>query len=224
MKVIKLILVLLISSLSFSQSFVIKDVKGYDTIIVNDAYKSFFNKELRSPLYVKYILYKGGGDCNRDKFTFKIDKNIKLKTAVEKDYSKTGYDRGHLANAEDFAYDCRLDSLTFFYYNCIPQSVNLNRGIWKVWEDSIRKKSQTDSLLIICGGKFKDVRIGNIGVPDNCFKIVYSLTTNKLLHVLWFTNMIVESGEKNPNKINVVREVSFDQLQIFLGYKLNLEY
>ena len=99
------------------------------------------------------------------------------------DYKKSGYDIGHMADAEDFAYNEILEKETFKYYNAVPQKPNLNRDIWKSYETKIRKISQTDSLLIICGGCDY-----NGMIPNNCFKIVYSLSKRQILYSLVFTN------------------------------------
>ena len=181
-----------------------------DTVINNGVYKSHFNYELKEPVYVEYVLCDGGGDCDRSDFRFKNDTKIKM--ATQSDYLKSGYDMGHLVNAEDFAYDCIKDESTFRFYNCLPQTPNLNRGIWKSWEDKIRDESQTDSLLVMCGGKFGSKKIGKgVAVPDYCWKIVKSLKTDTILHVLWFTNL---------KKNNTVKEITIDELWVLLGYKL----
>jgi len=112
----------------------------------------------------------------------------RLQCATDADYIGSHYDKGHLANAEDFAFDCAKDELTFRYYNCLPQTANLNRGIWKKMETKIRKWSQTDKLYIICGGFFGNKKIGNIAVPSYCWKVVQSVATKKVLFCGWFGN------------------------------------
>ena len=103
----------------------------------------------------------GGGDCDRSRFRFKNDTDIEM--AEQEDYSKSDFDMGHLANAEDFAFDCKKDEMTFRFYNCLPQYPNLNRGAWKRWENTIRKDSRLDSLRIICGGHEYIREIDNAG-------------------------------------------------------------
>jgi DNA/RNA endonuclease G (NUC1) len=79
--------------------------------------------------------------------------------------------------------------LTFRYYNCVPQTVKLNRGIWKTKETEIRKISQNDSLFVIIINKFGKLKIGkNVGVPEYCIKATYSLTTLKPISVFYVTN------------------------------------
>jgi len=157
-----------------------------DTVITTDSYTSYFCKQYHQPLYVAYKLYKGGGNCSRAGFSFK--NNIKtLPAARQKDYDGSGYDEGHLANAEDFAYDCTKEQETFTFYNCLPQTPALNRGVWKHYETEIRKLSQTDSILIICGGaKYK--KTSTLYVPAVCWKIARSLSTGKVIYALYFTN------------------------------------
>ena len=112
-----------------------------------------------------------------------------LPTATAKDFAHSGYDEGHMANAEDFAYDCTLDEATFRWYNQVPQTAALNRGSWKHWETVIRKESQTDSLLITCGNIWSNGTIGDgIGIPAICWKKVISLTTGAVIHAIICSN------------------------------------
>jgi endonuclease G len=159
-----------------------------DTVIRTGVYTSYYNYRLHEPLYVTYKLYNGGGDCSRKAFHFKtggLDYS-----ATPKDYKASGFDEGHLADAKDFAYDCEKEEETFRFYNCVPQTPKLNRGIWKHFETQIRKESQGDSLIILCGSIFSDKVIGpdNIAVPDYCWKIVESLTTHQITYCLIFPN------------------------------------
>ncbi len=151
-------------------------------------YKVNFSNTFHEPRYVSYYLYRGGGNCDRSKFRFKND-DARLQCANDSDYAGKNYDKGHLANAEDFAGNCTREELTFRYYNCLPQTPNLNRGIWKTKETLIRKWSQTDSLYIICGGFFDGKKkIGKIDVPSYCWKVVQSKSSKKVLFCGWFSN------------------------------------
>lgn len=178
MKRIKVLLCLLIIGLlTFGQKV--------DTVINNDVLTSHFSYKTHTPLFVVYTLYHGGGDCSRTAMVFETG-DIK-NSATENDYYKSGYDKGHLCNAEDFSYDCDKELNTFFYYNALPQKPNLNRGCWKKIETKVRNQSQDDSLLIICGGFGFSNKIGNTSVPDYCFKIIKNLKTFKIESYL-FTN------------------------------------
>jgi endonuclease G len=195
------------------ERYTVSYVPSIDTIFDRGIYKSYFNYQLQEPLYVSYILSKGGGNCSRSKFRFKNDTKVPM---IDDEYTNSGFDRGHLANAEDFAYDCVKDELTFRYYNCLPQTPNMNRGVWKSWETKIRQQSQTDSLLIFCGGIWETgTYVKGIAVPDRCWKVVYSLKTSKILHVLIFTNLVTGS---------TVQETSIEILEKNLGRKLVMRF
>jgi len=171
-----LVFIISVWSIAFSQIIVDKGI-----------YKTNFSNAYHEPRYISYTLYQGGGDCNRKKFRFKNDEP-EIECATDADYKGSNYDKGHLANAEDFAFDCVKDELTFRYYNCLPQTANLNRGIWKTNETQIREWSQTDSLYIICGGFFGNRKIGKITVPSYCWKVVQSISSKEVLFCGWFSN------------------------------------
>jgi endonuclease G len=174
--------------LLLSLSLVFFTISGLTQILVDKGiYKVNFSNALHEPKYVSYYLYKGGGDCDRSSFRFKNDEQG-LDCATDKDYKGSGYDKGHLANAEDFAFDCTKDELTFRYYNCYPQTVNLNRGVWKTNETAIREWSQSDSLYIICGGYFQGRMMGDVAVPSYCWKVVQSVSTKEVKFCGWFSN------------------------------------
>jgi endonuclease G len=172
-------LLFLIPFIAFSQKV--------DTIIKTDVFTSYYSKELRLPIMVKYILFKGGGECSRVGDVFHND--YKLNVVGAKEFKASGYDEGHMANAEDFAYDCKKQKGTFQFINQLPQTPNLNRGIWKHYETIIRDLSQHDSLVIICGGIWEDNKVVNgMRIPNKCWKIVYSIKLKKPIYILLFTN------------------------------------
>lgn len=197
----RIIIIQVLIFLLFIQSFSQK----IDQIVNKEIYTSYYSNNLKAPLYVVYYLNKGGGNYSRAKMKF-IEG---VKTAKNSDYSKSGYDRGHLVSAEDFAFDYRKESLTFSYYNCFPQTKHLNRGSWKSWENTIRKESQRWRLKIYTGGIYGNRRIrGMVGVPDYCWKVVYNQNTGLILHALIFTN----------DNIGAVRRTTVSELKKILQY------
>ena len=183
-----------------------------DTILDMGIYQAYFSLKLKEPLYVTYTLFEGGGDCDREEEGFEFFVDEFEASADDDDYAGSGYDKGHLANAEDFAYDCEKEELTFRYYNCVPQTVRMNRGIWKTWETKIRKLSQDKELYVIAGSIFGKKKLGNdkIGVPSHCYKIVIDADTNEMIHCLVFPN----------NKTNTYQVVTIKELKQRLGYRV----
>ena len=191
-------------------SFGTANSQTIDTIIVNDVYYSYYSYELHNPLYVSYKLYQGGGDCDRKAYHFKTNNLPNSATAA--DYKGSGYDEGHLADAKDFASDCIREEETFRFYNCVPQTPKLNRGIWKHFETEIRKASQNDSLQIICGSIFGNRTLGsnNIAIPDYCWKVVFSISTKKKLFSFLCPNDDSDSYQT----------IEIDELKKKLSYKV----
>lgn len=156
-----------------------------DTVITNPVYTSYYSFKLKAPIMVKYSLKDGGGNCSREGDSFKAESF----TAHNADYNHSGYDKGHLVPAEDFAFDCEKEELTFRYYNCFPQTPALNRGPWKVLESNMRLLSQKDELIILCGGFYNQKTLGGgVAIPDTCWKIIYDLKTKSFLFGYLFTN------------------------------------
>lgn len=172
---------LLATILVFCSLFIIaQNIAGYNTVYDMKYYKAYYSKTIQTSSFVIYKLYKGGGSVSRVNMSFRAYKKL-----PHYNYVKSGYDRGHLVPAEDFANDVNKLKQTFYYINCIPQTVKLNRGIWKTYETKVRNISQIDSIIIICGGCDYTK---NSCIPQNCFKIVYNLRTHRCIFALMFKN------------------------------------
>jgi endonuclease G len=186
-----------------------------DTIINKVIYKSYYSISLKTPLYVEYDLFNGGGSISRKQFYFKkeaLTLNDQSYKSINKGLIK--YDRGHLANAEDFAFDYYKEKLTFSYYNCLPQTRKLNRGIWKIWETAIRNQSRKWPLRIYCGGIFEYPSLNSIAIPSYCWKVVINLKTHSIMHVLLF---------KNDNS-GLVQRINISELKKILNYDFIINY
>ena len=177
-----------------------------DKIVYKKIYTSYYSYDLHAPLYVVYKLYKGGGSAKRSNFFEEYG------TAKSRDYKKSGYDRGHLVSAEDFAFNQAYERLTFSYYNCFPQSSKLNKGPWKSWENKIRQESQKWPLKIYVGGIYSDKKLNNrVSVPKYCWKVVYNQKTGLILHALIFSN----------DNLGAVRRTTVSDLKSILKYPVN---
>lgn len=100
-----------------------------------------------------------------------------LGSSKPKDYSKTGFDKGHQCYNNAFDYSKESASLTFLMCNMCPQTPALNRGIWKKYEtygNNLAKKY--GEVTTICGPIYNEtespIYIGDkVRVPDSFFKI-----------------------------------------------------
>ncbi len=176
-----------------------------DFVVDKSIYKSYFSKALKVPLYVEYELFHGGGNASRAYLKFEAE----FATAKNKDYNKSGYDKGHLVSAEDFAFDINKEKKTFSFYNCFPQNPKLNRGAWKVWEAKIRGESQRWPLKIFTGGIYGNRKLNHkVAIPEYCWKVVFNQKNHLIMHVLLF---------KNDNT-GAVQRVTLSELKVLLNY------
>lgn len=151
------------------------------------SYRLWYDLDKHVPVLVMWKMYNGGGSFPRSVFYFKTAPG----SATNKDFVKMGYDKGHMADAQDFAYDSTRMSETFTYYNVAPQTPQLNRGVWKTYESRSRTTSKTDSLLIACGSIYEGTefkKMGNVIIPSGYWKVVQSLSTGHILFSGKFTN------------------------------------
>jgi len=100
------------------------------------------------------------------------------------DYTRSGYDRGHMAPNADFNDTYENAVLTFFIANIWPQTPELNRVKWLKTESETRRLAseyQSVKVLIITD-EFSEKKVANISVPS-CFKRrVYDLETGELIY------------------------------------------
>lgn len=202
MRGILVLLTILISSISFSQTW---DVK-----IQTVNYTSYFEFDYLSPTVVVYELYKGGGDCNRDKFRFKNDRRD-IRTASDKDYTGSGWDRGHMVSAEDFAYDCYLTETTFRFYNCVPQHPSLNRGPWLRIENEVRNLSKSRRIKVMCINIFSNNYLPNsrVGIPIYCIKLIWDFETGNPIKG-WVVNNDSKPKAKVMSHLEIIRRWNLD--------------
>lgn len=101
-----------------------------------------------------------------------------------KDYTNSGYDRGHMAPAADMKFDPEAMKECFYMTNICPQAKALNNGTWKKLEEKCRIWAQADSsIIIVCGPVLTpapDEFIGEnrVAVPKAFFKVICSPYAN----------------------------------------------
>jgi len=101
-----------------------------------------------------------------------------------RDYTRSGYDRGHMAPNGDFN-DTRENALaTFFIANIWPQKPELNRVEWLKTENETRRLAVEYEFIrvVIIVDEFSAEKVGNITVPA-CFKRrVYDMHSDELIY------------------------------------------
>lgn len=137
-----------------------------------------FNKDNKTPNYVAWELldeeaYGSVGRTNN----FWTDEELEGCPSTY-DYSRSGYDRGHLCPAADQKWSEEAMNDCFVMANMCPQNSELNSGAWNTLENKERQWAKRDSALMIIAGPLYDVNdtetIGQakVRVPGAFFKVL----------------------------------------------------
>ena len=151
-----------------------------EQIIEHTGYTVSYNKDLKIPNWVSYELTRKetqGKEKRSDRFI--ADPLVKGAIATNADYSRSGYDKGHMAPAADMKWNSAVMKESFYFSNMCPQHPQLNRRSWKNLEEKIRDWAIADSAIIIICGPIVDKHPKTIGknkvtVPKQFFKVILS--------------------------------------------------
>ncbi len=147
-------------------------VKEYEGFTVN------FNSQNKTPNYVAWILQGNeteGATSRSNKFW--TDRELEG-CPDTRDYSRSGYDRGHMCPAGEQKWSDEAMHHSFVMANICPQKHELNTGAWKTLEDKERVWAKRDSAIVIVAGPIYDSSdkktIGNnkVRVPSAFFKVL----------------------------------------------------
>lgn len=190
--------------------------RANDQIVRHRAYVLNYQEDYEQAMWVVHRLIKGAkyGKAKRAR-DFKPDPLVETGSALPTDYSRSGYDRGHLAPAGDFKYDQSLTYETFYMSNMSPQKPDLNQHIWNDMEMKIRDWVEArDELIIVTGPVLKDGleyigKQNRIAVPEQYYKIVYDEKAQQAIAFLM----------KNEGSIELLRSfvVSIDEIEKLTG-------
>lgn len=148
--------------------------------ISHKGFTLFYDADYKTPLWVGWNLTKKetfGNEGRTDKFL--PDPDVNGAKAYTKDYTGSGYDRGHMAPAADMKWDEKAMEESFYLSNICPQNRNLNRGDWNDLEEMSRELAKKyNSIYITCGPIYDNnspKRIGNnkVAVPDAFYKVIF---------------------------------------------------
>jgi endonuclease G, mitochondrial len=115
------------------------------------------------------------GEAPRPK-AFRQDTGLTGAFARNADYRGSGFSRGHLVPAEDFAWSPAGIRSTFLLSNAIPQRQPVNAGKWRQLENAVRTIAAcADAVYVFSGPIFDGAEIeyigaGMVAVPTHMFK------------------------------------------------------
>lgn len=165
---------------------------GMTYIVTRDGYALEAAEKDRIPIWVceRITRYNVTGPLTGERVKFRADPLLPVEArAVDRDYTGSGYDRGHQAPLANQRRSQRLRDETFFLSNAVPQNSRLNRQAWAALEERVRDWAEArDTIYSITGPLFWDPReddpstargyveyewIGRgVSVPTHLYKIV----------------------------------------------------
>lgn len=191
----------------------------HDKLVAHSNYCSAFNKKKLQPSWVAWTLTaeETRGDLPRSN-NFSPDSSLRVKyQVVTRDYSGSGFDRGHLCPAADNKFSRQAMNECFYMTNMCPQVHSLNDGGWRALEDSCRMWAQReDSIVIVAGPVFYKKHPGTIGryhkvaVPDAFFKVVLSLKPGqeKAIGFLFTNSDVPQTVGESACSVDAVEKVT----------------
>lgn len=151
-----------------------------EQILVREGYTASYNKDLKIPNWVAWHLTAKHttGDYKRAGIKFHEDEDVPTPRAVDWDYARSGYDRGHMCPSGDNKWSQLAQEQSFLFTNMCPQDHGLNIGDWNEMENQCRRwAKEYGDIYIVCGpilykGKHKTIGSDKVVVPEAFFKVV----------------------------------------------------
>lgn len=191
-------------------------------LLKREGYYSGYDGRLKQSSWVCETISKESieGSVKRDKFSFTEDRQLPACVrSILKDYSKSGFDRGHMAPAANHCNSQKSMRDTFLLSNMSPQIPNLNRGSWAKLEAYVRGLVYKHGTVEVISGplflpetrkdgkKFVSYQVvgdSNVAVPTHYFKIIRA---KRFEEAYVMPNRIVEGSPPLDEFLSTVKKV-----------------
>ncbi|MDO4510316.1 MAG: DNA/RNA non-specific endonuclease [Bacteroidales bacterium] len=188
--------------------------------INHKAYACYFNAQHRIPNCVIYelsateiALCDGPGAEKRKNYKFYADP-LCAASPDWNEYKGSGYDRGHMAPANDMKFDKTAMAECFYMTNMCPQIHALNDGCWRQLENAVHYWAKRDKRVIVAAGpvlKKKMSKIGpdkNISVPGAFYKVIYAPNQGRAIGFIFNNEKITGSYTKHVVSVDYVERMT----------------
>ena len=152
-----------------------------DLLIVRPQYTLSYNESRGTPNWVSYELdarqmVAGQDRCN----CFTADPLLPAdKQILTSDYTKGGFDRGHMTRSADRTAGNVDNAITFYLTNVVPQMGDLNQGVWARFENKLADSARAGrAVYIVTGPLYSGSHAltflkneGKVAIPDSTWKV-----------------------------------------------------
>jgi endonuclease G, mitochondrial len=164
--------------------------------------RSFFvlchSATLKVPLWVGYELTPAQLQRRAIRPShFRHDSELAAPGASDADYKYSGFSRGHMAPAADFAWSDQSIRATFLLSNAVPQLQRVNAGAWSRLEAAVRRiAAQSDAAYIFTGPLFDSeitevIGANHVAVPSHTYKVILAVQGD---HLTMYAAIVPNSG------------------------------
>ena len=195
--------------------------------LIRDGYQLGYSEQLGQALWAIYRLTATETlEAPERPEGFRVDLETSSRVNT-KHYTRTGYDRGHLAPSYGIGlcYGPHPQEQTFLMSNIAPQRPNLNRYVWREIEmlNARTYAQHREAVVVITGPVFTNspiVYTNGFALPDAFFKIVYDTTPNGITAQAFMVPQTVERSSEPEEHL-----VSIDQIELLthLNFGLNMK-
>lgn len=155
------------------------DSLGNNQILTYTQFTLSYNEDHEQADWVAYELTFEEANMTRPRCNcFASDQNVVTGSATDRDYSSSGFDRGHLSPAADNNISDTANRESFLFSNMSPQLPSFNRGIWADLELWARGQAinNNDTIYIVSGPVFVNnlgkIGSNNVTIPGYFYKVL----------------------------------------------------
>jgi endonuclease G len=156
-------------------------------ILLRDNFALSYNTETRQADWAAYMLSRDMLNSKKieGRKDFARDRETGMNAPGPRDYSHSGYTRGHLVPSADMSFSESSKEQSYLMSNISPQIREFNGGIWRELEEHTRDWARKyKKVYVVTGpifGKLPD-SIGDSGVrvPESFYKVVMDIDDPEL--------------------------------------------
>lgn len=173
-------------------------------LIIKKQYALSYNRDKGIPNWVSWELNKSWlGEAPRSN-KFRPDDTLPegWYRVTPSDYTRSGYDKGHMAPSADRSDNPEDNAATFLMTNIIPQAPDNNQGYWAELENYGRTLATEGKELYIISGSYgqkETIAQGKVAVPERIFKIIVVSEPGKGINGINPSTRVIAIDTPNAN-------------------------